>query len=168
MRKFVVAGAVALGAASLLLPSTANAAGTTVTVTVTAGALSISEPSAATLSLSGATYSGNLGFVQVTDDRGNLVATWTAKAAMTDFANGTETVPASNVAYTGGVASIVSGIIVPVAQIIPSMSTTPANACLGTVGVGKNAAKWNPSLSVAANLFAVSGSYTATLTHSVV
>lgn len=169
MGRAVISGAVAACAAALLVPNGTANASTTVTISVAAGPLSISDPAAATLTLSGADYSGSLGEVQVTDDRGNLVATWTAKAAMTDFTNSTDTVAASNTTYTTGLTTIVSGLNLTLGNILPfSLSGTPQNVAILTVGVGKNKVKWNPTLSTPANLYNVSeGSYTATLTHSV-
>ncbi|MBJ8343369.1 hypothetical protein [Antrihabitans sp. YC2-6] len=170
MRKSVVLGAIAASAAALLLPTATANADTTVTISVAAGNLNISDPAAATLTLSGANYSGSIGDVLVTDDRGNLLATWTAKAAMTAFTNASDSVAASNTTYTPGLATPVSGLglVTLPALVPPAMSSTPATVMSLTAGVGKNKVKWNPTLTTPANLYNVSqGSYTATLTHSV-
>ncbi|NMN97461.1 hypothetical protein [Antrihabitans stalactiti] len=172
MRKTVVASAAILAASALFLPANnANAATTIVTIGVQAGALSISAPAAASLTLNGLSYSGQTGNVIVTDQRGQLLATWTATASLSDFVNGTSTVPASNVSYTNLVASIPSGGLLPLTVVVftplLSMSNSAAPVAVGTSALGSNNAQWNPTLTVPANLFLASGSYTANLVHSV-
>ena len=173
MRKTVVASAAILAASALFLPANnANAATTIVTIGVQAGALSISAPGATTLTLSGANYSGQVNSVAVTDQRGVLASTWTATASLSDFVNGTSTVPASNVSYTNLIATNPGGLL-PLAVVVftplLSMSNTATAVAVGTSSIlgGMNAAQWSPTLTVPANLFLVSGSYTANLVHSV-
>ena len=153
----------------MLLPGGTASASTTITIAVQAGDLSISDPAPATLTLSGSNYSGSLSDVVVTDDRGNLLALWTAKVAMTDFVNGSNTVAATNTTYTTGVPQPISGLSLTLPTVLPvALSSTPQTITTLTAGVGKNKVKWNPTLSTPANLYNVAqGSYTATLTHSV-
>ena len=171
MRKTVVASAAILAASALFIPANnANAATTIVTIGVLAGNLSISAPGAATLNLSGGNYTGQVSGVAVTDQRGQLAATWTVTASLSDFVNGTSTVPASNVSYTNLIATNPGGLL-PLAVVVftplLSMSNSATTVAVGTSLLGSNNAQWSPTLTVPANLFLAAGSYTANLVHSV-
>ena len=164
--------------------------GTTYTVTVTAttgtapsapvtvepiGALSISVPASATLppTAPGSTSTAQLGTVTVTDSRALTSASWTATVTATAFASGTGGTPiaVANVSYWSGPATSTSGsgtftpgqVDAAHAQVL----TSPVTAFSLTGGGGVNSASWNPTLVVSVPLATVSGSYTATITHSV-
>jgi hypothetical protein len=140
---------------------------TTATFIINAGTLSISAPASATLtsvSAGATTTSGSLGNVVVTDNRGLLVSSWTASVTSTAFANGSNTVPNTAVNYTAPLAST-SGVIV----VVPGVGALGGtlNAQVATAGVGSNSATWNPTITVTLPTTIVTGTYTATLTHSV-
>jgi len=146
---------------------------TTLTFTVTSGALSITAPTAADLGSGapGTTIGPTaVGAVNVTDNRALASATWTVSAGETDFTTGTatpaETIPATTAAYTVGTITH-TGTITTTGTDLSSMSNTAATVVAGTAGVGDNTASWNPTIAVHVPAAAVGGSYTGTLTHSV-
>jgi hypothetical protein len=178
-----MATGIAAGALGVLAPS-ADAAltgDTTVTFTLTGGNLSISVPASANLSSSTATgtpsLSGALGATNVTDGRGNLVASWTVTVTSTNFTTGgataDETVPKANVSYSSGAATASTGTGVFTPGVVASLSgTLPATQIGGAwAGVSNNSATWNPTIGVtllnANSTAAVSGTYTGTITQSV-
>ena len=67
-------------------------------------ALTLTAPASANLGSGapGTTISAAIGPVTVTDDRALLTASWTVTAAETDFANGAQTIPASDASYAPG------------------------------------------------------------------
>jgi hypothetical protein len=184
-RIFAAASAVALTASAVgLLAPAANAAttaNTTVTFTLSGGALSISAPGSANLSSSTATgspsLSGSLGSTNVTDGRGNLVATWTVTVTSTDFTTGgataNETIPKANASYSSGVATATTGTGAFTPGVVAALSgTLPATQIGGAwAGVSNNSATWNPTIGVTLlngnNTTAVAGTYTGTITQSV-
>jgi hypothetical protein len=139
----------------------------TVTFTVTSGALTLSVPVAANLGSGapGTTISAPIGPVTVTDDRALLAASWTVTVAETDFANGAQTIPATDASYAPGTITT-TGVI----TVIPT-SVTLANSAqtvvTGTDGVGDNTATWDPTVAVTVPATAAAGTYTGTLTHSI-
>jgi hypothetical protein len=144
---------------------------TTVTFTVTTGELSISVPTATNLGSGapGTTITGALGAVTVTDDRAALNASWTATAASTDWTTGggtsPETIPATDVTYNPGAVTTTGTVTATPSQI--TLSGTAQTVVAATAVIGDNTASWDPSLAVAVPAAAVSGTYTATLSHSV-
>jgi hypothetical protein len=204
-------GAAAIGAAAIgagLAPATASAAvsgaaarsigqyyradsrqaassPTTVTFMVTAGALTITEPSAACLGanapcgatgatgtgLPGTTVTGLAGTTTVSDNRANLVATWTATASESDWADttpgdtGAAAIPAAATSYTPG-AVTVTGTITTTPSAV-TLSNAAQTVVAGTAGVASNSATWNPTISLAIPTSAVIGLYSGTLTQSV-
>lgn len=173
-RSVLVVGAL-VGALSLGLaaPALAGPGDTTTTFALTGGSLAITVPGAATLSSSptGATstISGPLGGVAVTDARGGLMSTWTASVASSAFKTGAgsanETISNSVVTYAPNTAaSTGTGVFTPGTGGAMTASQTAYKA---TGTVGNNSASWNPTISVAAPVQAVAGTYTATITHSV-
>ncbi|HUF32229.1 MAG TPA: hypothetical protein VMN58_03335 [Acidimicrobiales bacterium] len=173
--KVLAAGAALATAASMLAFAPGAQAQTTATLSITGGLLTISEP-ASTVHLgnveSGSlTFSGTLGNVQVTDERGNLVATWTATVSATNFTTGTAATPAAsetiantNITYTAPAATTTgTGTFTPGVGL-----TLGAPATAGTwAGEGTNTATWNPTLAFTLLSSQVSGTYTGTVTHSV-
>ncbi|MBQ1072382.1 hypothetical protein KBX06_04255 [Micromonospora sp. C31] len=179
MRKPLLALTVAT-AAVVALASPAAAAPTdetVVTFTVGAANLDITAPPAVNL---GATFAdgvieGNIGPVQVVDQRAALTATWVATVTTTAFTTGAgapeETIVPSLVEYWSGPATATTGTgtFVP-GQLTAAERVTlnlPRTAFSKTSGSGNNSATWSPTLRVNVPATAVTGTYTATVTHSV-
>ena len=143
-----------------------------VTVAVVAGPLTITVPATASLGSAppGGTLGSGLGTVQVTDDRG-FGADWTATVASTGFATGTgtqaETIPAADAQYL--IAALAEAIgpasftPVPVTQL----SASPQPVVSATNVSGNTTVSWDPTIQVSVPSTAISGDYTATITHSV-
>lgn len=170
---FAFAGGLALVAGTAVSASAATGApaDTTTTVAVTAGDLTIAAP--ATLALSsaapGATASGTLGTVSVSDLTADSVG-WSATATISDFVDdaGTPadttddlTIPAANFSYTPTGVTKDSGT----ATVTGDDSTDTVTA---TAVTGNNAASWGAdvTLTIPSDALAAAN-YTATLTHSV-
>lgn len=148
---------------------------TTVTFAVGTGLLTMTAPGSATLATGtgqpSTTISGLLGSTVVTDDRASLAATWTVSVSTSDFTTGTltaaETIPATAVTYTAGTFFTTGTISVAATPAILTLSNAATEDIFGTAGVGDNSATWNPTLDVAIPAAAVTGTYTGTLTQSV-
>jgi hypothetical protein len=144
---------------------------TTVTFAVTSGLLTITAPTASNLGSGapGGTISGALGTVTVTDNRALLSASWTATASSTNWTTGTgtpaETIPASDANYDPGPVTTTGTITVTPTDI--TLSNSPQTVVSGSSGTGDNSASWDPTVSVVVPSAAVTGTYTAVLTHSV-
>ncbi len=156
---------------------TADAADTTATFAITAGGLAISVPSSpvalATVASGASSASGQLGAVSVTDTRGNLVATWTTTVSSSTFTTGTatadETVALGSISYASGNATGSSGVGVFVPMANTAMSAAAAlRTVKWTVGIGNNSATWNPTVSFTLLGSQVAGTYSGTVSHSVV
>lgn len=143
---------------------------TTVTFTVTTGALAMTAPVSVNLGSGapGATISGSLGTVTVTDNRALLSAAWTATASSTDFTTGggtgNETIPAGDVTYTPGAITTTGNITATGTTV--TLSSASQTTVSGTAGVGNNTASWDPTLAVAVPAAAVAGLYSGILTQS--
>jgi hypothetical protein len=144
---------------------------TTVTFAVTSGLLTLTAPTAASLGSGapGSTISGPLGTVQVTDNRALLNASWTVTASSSNFTTGTattaETIPVGDATYAPGTVTTTGTITVTPSSI--TLSNSPQTVMSASSGNGDNTASWNPTVAVAVPTAAVTGTYTATLTHSV-
>ena len=173
------ASAATVGPAALAFSSSPAQVGpgvpapTIVTFAVTStGTLSLTAPGSADLGTGavGSTITGSLGPVSVTDDRALDVASWTVTAASSDWTTGaaslTETIPASDVAYTVGPITT-TGTISTLGTDILALSGTATPVVAGTAGVGDNGATWTPTISVAVPAGAVAGGYSGTITQSV-
>lgn len=171
--------AAAVGAVSLLvaLGLPASAQNTNITLTVQAGSLAISVPTAADLGTAdpGDAPSGPIGDVTVTDQRAALVASWTASVTSTDFTTGgattAETIPNTAVRYWSGPATANSGVgtFTPgqVSSAVAVVLSAQRTAFSLTAGTGNNTATWNPTLVIDIPAAAVEGTYTGTVTHTV-
>ena len=160
------------------LAAPAAAEDTIVTLTVTAeDGLSIAVPATANIGSAnpGETASGQIGPVTVTDERAALNANWTASVIATDFTTGggspAETIPNINVLYWSGPATATAGngTFTP-GQVAPAEAqiiNVPRTAFSHTGGSGDNSATWNPTLVVNIPESAVAGTYTGTVTHTV-
>jgi hypothetical protein len=140
---------------------------TTLTFTVTSGALSMSVPVSASLGSGapGTVISAPIGSCTVTDARALASASWTVTAAQTDFANGANTIPATDATYAPGTVTTTGTITVTPSSI--TLSNSPQTVLSGTAGVGDNTASWDPTVAVNVPASAVAGTYTGTLTQSV-
>jgi hypothetical protein len=184
MRRFVVRGfghALLVGATMMLavaVPGTAVADDTNTTFTVSGGSLTLSAPASAALGTGamGATLSVLLGTTTVSDQRGALVAAWTATASASTFTTGggtaPETIANSSVDYCSGAATASTGA----GTFTPGQATCPADvvtlaasrtAFTLTGGSGANTASWNPTVRVRIPATAVAGAYSGTVTQSV-
>jgi hypothetical protein len=119
--------------------------------------------------VSGGTVHGDIGPVQVNDNRGLLAATWTATVSSTSFKTGggsaSETIGADKATYTPGLFTIVTGLPVPLPGLTGTLGS-PRTAYTATA-IGVNAVLWHADLSIALPAAAVAGTYTGTVTHSV-
>lgn len=179
-----VAVTLTVGGLGALAPVAAQAApgDTAATFTITGGTLTITVP-ASTVNLgsvnAGAlTASGPLGNTTVTDNRGNLVATWTVTVTSTDFTtpcsptpctpSSNQTVTKANVSYNSGTASSTSGtgVFTPSTTGGVTLATAGTGAAW-TGGVGVNSATWNPTIKFTLLGSQVAGTYSGTLNQSV-
>jgi hypothetical protein len=160
-------GALALATA---LPVAPAGAATPASFTLTAGALSISQPTAAVslgsqvASSNATTMSGQLGSVTVTDQRGGTT-TWTASVISTAF---TPTAgpadPASNLSYAAGP---ITDSATVVATAVAASDLTGVSTVVTGASTGISTATWDPTITVIVPADFAPGVYTATITHSV-
>ena len=168
-----LAATAALAGGIAVTAAPAGAVDTTTTFTLAGGALNITAPATANIG-SFATglgsVSGQLGAVQVTDQRGALVATWIASVSSTDFVTGggssDEKVTKANIAYSSGARTAQSGVGVFTQSVNASLAST-AQAGQLLLGVGNNSSTWNPTLNFTLQGTQVAGTYSGTITHSV-
>jgi hypothetical protein len=159
------------GVSTTTTPTSGGDPDTAMTFVVTVGALTMTAPATANLGSGGpgTTVSGQLGTVNVGDNRALLSASWTATASssswVTGSGTGNETIPATAGTYTPGVVQT-TGTITATAHAI-TLSTSPQTVVAGSAGVGNNSASWNPTIAVTVPAAAVGGTYTSTLTQSV-
>ena len=178
MRRFVIVAGVGVAVAAASY-TPAHAEDTDVTFELTgAGGLAISAPATADLgsaATNAGTLSGSLGTVTVTDERGALLATWTASVSSTDFTTGgatsAETIAASDVSYWSGLATATTGTVVAVPGQLDALLAQDLGASRTAFStssaVGNHSVSWNPTMVVAIPAAAVVGTYTGTITHSV-
>ena len=155
------------GTLTQAITGTTSTASVTVTFTVTSGALTLSTPVSANLGSGapGTTISAQIGPVSATDDRALLSASWTVTAAETDFANGTQTIPATDASYAPG--TITTTGVITVTPTSVTLANSAQTVVTGTDGVGDNTATWDPTVAVTVPATAAAGTYTGTLTHSI-
>lgn len=164
----LLAAAAAALVAGTSLP--ASAADTQTTFTLVGGPLSISAPASANLgsqpaSVGASNVSGQLGAVTVTDARGATLG-WTASVISTAFTPPSGPAdPASNITYSPGAITTV-GVLVATGTPQTDL-TTVKPVVVGTAVIGGNSATWNPTLAVVVPGGFVTGTYSATVTHSV-
>jgi hypothetical protein len=141
------------------------------------GPLTISTPSAGVNLGTGTPSSAisvQLGTVRVVDDRYDTASSWTATVTAANFTTGgaaPETIPTSAMSYWSGPATVTTGTgtftsgqgTAANAQLL----TVPRTAFTLTAGTLNNTASWNPSLVVTVPAVVVAGTYTATITFSV-
>jgi hypothetical protein len=171
MRKLVLlASTIVAVSAAIALPTRAIA--TTATFTLTAGALSISTPAGPVAlgapqvaSTSARTFSGPLGTVTVTDERGGAT-TWVTSVISTAFTPvpASTAVAAVNVAYAAG--TVTQSALVTAATPVTTDLTGVSPVVNGT-STGLSTASWNPTITVVVPANAAPGVYSGTITHSV-
>ena len=168
----MTAGLLSLGMA---LPASAETTGgTPATITITGGALSITVPTDTTglgtraNTVGGGTISGPLGAVQVSDARSAPAGSgWTATVIATAFT------PPAGPAIAASAVSYVAGPITKVGTATytannPGDLTGVLPAVTATGITGDNSATWNPTIKVAVAGGKAAGTYSGTITHSVV
>lgn len=141
-------------------------------IPVILGVLSITAPASADLGTAapGGTASAQFGVVQVSDDRAGVVG-WTATVSATDFTTGggtpAETIPVHDVLYLidGFASTTGSATFTPTPETDLSSAAQPV--VTATNVAGDNSASWNPLIQVSVPSGAVTGTYSATITHSV-
>jgi Putative Ig domain len=177
----VLSGTPTTPGTSAFIIKVTDAAGTSVTksttITIAAGTLTMTAPAAATLPAAppDTTTTAHLGPVTVTDTRGTSPAAWTATTSATTFTTGAgtaaQTIPRTQITYWSGPATATTGTgtFTP-GQPAPADAidlTAPRTAFTLSSGSRINSATWNPTLTVQVPPAATTGTYTATITHSV-
>ena len=168
MRKILlVAATAAVLTVGLAAPATAATTGdTTTTFTLTGGDLAITVPGAADLGdyeTGDAAVSGALGEVEVQDLRGS-VAGWVASAESGAFTStGNPDVLAAAVNYAVG-AVAESGTVTVDASADGAIG---GSSIAGEDASGNNTATWDPTISMPLDSAVLVGTYTGTITHSV-
>jgi len=168
----LIPGAALILSLGTTLPASADT--TAATVTVTGGALAITAPvDAGSLgsrsnTVGGGTISGPLGQVQVNDARSAAAGSgWVASAISTAFTPPSgPAIPASAVGYTAGVITKVGTATFTANN--PNNLTGVSPVVTATGITGDNSATWNPTINVAVPGGMAAGTYSATITHSVV
>ena len=168
----LIPGAALILSLGTALPASADT--TAATVTVTGGALAITAPvDAGSLgsrsnTVGGGTISGPLGQVQVNDARSAAAGSgWVASAISTAFTPPSgPAIPASAVGYTAGTITKVGTATFTANN--PNNLTGVAPVVTATGITGDNSATWNPTINVAVPGGMAAGTYSATITHSVV
>jgi hypothetical protein len=171
---------VALAATDQPTPPTPNGDTATSFDIGASGTLSISAPTTADLStgvvtpvVPGGQVVGSLGTVTVTDLRSLVDAGWTASVASGPFTTGggtpAETIPAADLAYdpTATLATTFGTIASLVGTPLAALSATAVGTVTASGADGDNQATWNPVITVSVPDTAVEGTYTGTITHSV-
>jgi hypothetical protein len=173
--RFFVATAAGMLTVGIALPASAATTGASnVTVTVTGGALSITVPSVAgslgtrVNTVDGGTISGSLGQVQVNDARSAAAGSgWVVSVISTAFTPPSgPTIAASAVGYVAG--TITKTGTATYTANDPGDLTGAVSAVTATGITGDNSATWNPTINVAVAGGTIAGTYSATITHSVV
>ena len=155
---------------------TSPAADTPVTFTVEGSGIAVTAP-VDSVALSnpdiGATASGSLGIVEVTDSQGLDGGTWNAIASTTAFTTGTatdaETIPITDVGYAPASLSHTGTVtLTPTTITIAGGGLTGSPTVIAATDItGNNTGSWNPVISVFVPTTAVIGDYSGTITESV-
>ncbi|PVG81521.1 hypothetical protein DDE18_16020 [Nocardioides gansuensis] len=166
---------VPLAAVALALAVTHPAAAepTTATITVTGGSLSITVPADAgslgtrANTVAGGAISGPLGQVNVNDARSAAAGSgWVASVISTAFTPPSgPAIAASAVGYTAGAITKVGTATYTANNPANLTGVSPAVTATGITG--DNSATWNPTINVTVPGGMAAGTYSATITHSV-
>jgi hypothetical protein len=155
-------------------PASADTGVTPTTLTVTGGALLISVPTVAVNlgstanTVTGEDISGVLGVVQVNDARSAAAGTgWVASVISSAFTPAAgPAIGASHVGYTVG--SVTKVGTVTITEHDQASLTGTVAAVTATGITGDNSATWTPTIVVHVPGGMAAGTYSATITHSVV
>jgi hypothetical protein len=163
-------GTVALLTAGSLSASAAQSGDTTTTFTLNAGTIDIAVASNASLPNGNSgqpTVSGQLGPVNVTDNRGGEVG-WTTSAASTVFTRtaGTATTSTS-VSYNSGTINKTGTVTTTSSGDVTLSAIASSPVVTGTAVTGNNTASWDPTLTVNLPSDSLAGDYSGTVTTSV-
>ena len=170
-RKLIHLAGAAIGSVALLAASAvpASAADTVTTFELAAGTLDLAVAATATLTDgdSGATtISGSLGAVSVTDDRGGVLG-WVTSAASSVFTGAPVATVSTAVSYnSGGVTG--TGSVTRTSTGATALTAAAATVVSGTTVNGNNTAAWDPTLTVTLPSTSSAGTYTGTVTTSLV
>ncbi|TDW26900.1 hypothetical protein [Cryobacterium psychrophilum] len=170
MRKIALSAVALVGAVAMVGVSAlpASAASTTTTTTeVTAGALTISTPASLALTnvAPGATATGTLTGVEVSDLTADAIG-WTASISISDFTSTLQ--PSSSIPSTGVNYVPTTAAVTGTVTVANTTADTGAGAVQTASAVtGNNTATWDATVNVAIPSDALAATdYTATLTHS--
>jgi len=154
------------------ISSPANAAGTALTLEISGGALSISAPATADLGIATANSAGSeistqIGWITVTDNRAAAAGSgWIASAISTALTPTAGTaLAASLIAYTVGTVAETGTVTCTNNDPTNLIGVSPVVTATGITG--SNSATWNPTLTVTIPGSYVAGTYTGSITHSV-
>lgn len=168
----LVASLTAILLVAVALP--AGAADTATTFEITGGGLSVTAPASANLGqvANDGTSSVTLGAVEALDERGLLTAAYTTSVTSTPF---TATVDATavefgneNVTYTSPAAVVGTGIVTCNGTGTAQGLDASRTAMAATLASGTSSCGWNPTITVTPPASAVAGTYSGTVTHSVI
>jgi len=175
LRNALASAAVLAVGTFALAPAASAAPGDTVATFTITGLIAVTVPSSADLATvaTGATSaSGQLGPVTVEDTRG-VAAAWSTTVSTTTFTTGAgtpnQTVLLPKISYGSGPATAQTGIggFVPLPTIVMAGADSTRTINLSG-GDGMNSTTWNPTLTFSLLSTQKAGTYTGTITHSVV
>lgn len=142
---------------------------TTATFSLTSGDLTLTTQATAALknAVTGSTdISGQLGQVTVLDRRGTTVA-WAVSASSTQFVgDDADRTKSVSVTYASGEITKLGGVTVT-GGVAKPITSGAALVVAPTVVHGSNAASWNPTVHVNMPISALVGTYSATITTSI-
>jgi len=159
--------------------TTSPAADTPVTFTVSGGEIGITAPTTTAVlsdAAIGATASGSLGAVEVTDNQGLDGGSWTVDASTSIFTTGAgpdfttpETIPITDVGYDPGTVDdmTITGTVTVTPTVIAIGDFTGSPTVVAATGIeGDNSVTWNPVITVKVPTTNVAGGYAGTITNS--
>jgi hypothetical protein len=116
-------------------------------------------------SVSSHTFSGPLGTVTVTDERGGAT-TWVASVISTAFTpdNAAAAVPAIDVHYVPGTITVSASVL---ATAPATLDLTGVSPVVNGTSTAISTASWNPTISVSVPANSAAGTYSGTITHSI-
>ena len=164
-----VAAAGAL-AVAVISPAVANAAETDLTFTVVGGALTITAPQSAPLTVTGNVASGGIDPVTVSDQRAGING-WIVQASSSAFAKSAQDdteIPATAVSYSAPLLPTRTGISTVSGVLVPQVIDTNKPVVTAVAVVGANTATWTGTVTVTLPSEVVAGDYAGTVTHSFV
>jgi hypothetical protein len=170
-KPLIVIAAAASTALVLTTASPAFAADTEATFAINAGSITLAVAPTATLTAvaTGSTaITGSLGAASVTDARGGEDV-WSVSVVAEEFTNGSSLLVSTAVSYTAGEVTVTGPGTATVADGTATAVMTDADEVFAAADVsGNNTASWTPSIAVTMPAGALAGSYTSTVTTSLV